>query len=378
MTTVQPLSIWPPMPFNIYARRPQKRLPFPLEEPGCRIFSLARQGLFMGVKSLGLQPGDEVLVPAYNHGSEVEALVRVGISCRFYGAGPRLEPDEKDLEALLGTRVRALYLIHYLGLPQDAARWRTWCDEHGLLLIEDAAQAWLSSRGGTPVGSHGDLSIFCLYKTFALPDGAAVISNTPAEPPRSKGHVRIKHCVQRHGSYLSRRWRWAEELRHWLKGSGGQSPEHDGISPVHDVHSGRGGFALGVPGVPCPTTGFLLARVTDPVAQVKRAANYDLLLKRLERFVPDCFAHLPEGASPFAFPIQSEQKKDLLDWLTRNGILAADFWPDTHPCSSPVADFPRVAALRKSVVGLPVHQELGVRELEHVVDAVLYGLERFS
>ncbi len=148
MKPVSRLNVWPPLPFELYTRRPSKRLPFPLEEPDCRIFSLARHGLFMGIKALGLEPGDEVLVPAYHHGSEIEALVRAGIVCRFYDVGQRLEPDEKELEALLDTPVRALFLIHYLGLPQNAARWRAWCDEHGLLLIEDAAQAWMSSSGG--------------------------------------------------------------------------------------------------------------------------------------------------------------------------------------------------------------------------------------
>jgi dTDP-4-amino-4,6-dideoxygalactose transaminase len=62
-----------------------------------------------------------ILVPAYNHGSEIEALLRAGIVCRFYDVGESLEPDEEELEALLDTRVRPLYLIHYLGFPQDAA-----------------------------------------------------------------------------------------------------------------------------------------------------------------------------------------------------------------------------------------------------------------
>ena len=136
----------------------------------------------MGVKALGFKPGDVILVPAYNHGSEIEALVRAGIVCRFYDVGQHLEPDEENLEALLDTHVRALYLIHYLDLPQDAARWWAWCDERGLLLIEDAAQTWLSWHDGTPVGSHDDLSIFCLYKTFGLPEGAAVISRSPPDP----------------------------------------------------------------------------------------------------------------------------------------------------------------------------------------------------
>jgi dTDP-4-amino-4,6-dideoxygalactose transaminase len=357
LTPAPRLSVWPPLPFGPYLRPAAKRLPFPLEEPRCRLFSLARQGLFMGIKALGLEPGDEVLVPAYHHGSEIEALVRAGIGCRFYDAAPRLDPDEEELEALLGARVRALYLTHYLGLPQDAARWRAWCDERGLLLIEDAAQAWLGSRDGRPLGSHGDLSIFCLYKTFGLPDGAAVISSSPPKPPhggRRKGLYRI---ASRHGLYLAQRWGWLDYLRRRLARTGEPDPEGD--------------FVLGVPGrsPPSATTHLLLSRVPYEAARTARAANYAFLLERLERFVPEDFARLPEGASPFAFPIQSNRKGEMLDKLSRHGVAAIDLWAIPHP-RLPVVDFPRAAALRESVIALPVHQELGARELERIVDAV--------
>src|SRR4028118_203378 len=143
-----------PLPFAPYVRRPSTKLPFPFDDPRCRIFSRSRHGLFTGLRSLGLGTGDEVLVPAYHHGAEVEALIQAGIVCRFYDAGLHLEPDERELDALLGPRVRALYLTHVMGFPQDAAYWRSWCDKRELLLIEDAAQAWLSSRDGKSVGSY--------------------------------------------------------------------------------------------------------------------------------------------------------------------------------------------------------------------------------
>ena len=364
MTPVPRIEVWAPLPFDVYTRRPLRELPFPLGEPRCRTFHLARQGLFMGIKALGLQPGDEILVPAYHHGSEIETLIRAGIACRYYDIGPRLEPGEKELESLLGPRVRALYLTHYLGLPQDVARWRAWCDGHDLLLIEDAAQAWLSSRDGRPVGSFGDLSIFCLYKTFGLPDGAAVISNSPPEPPSSKRHTGIGGVARRHSLYLEQRWGWLAELRRRLKGHKHHS-EHD---PQRD-------FALGDPDYPpYAAMSFLLKRVANPAAQAVRAANYAYLLERLRGFVPEPFAHLPEGASPFAFPIHSERKEELLGSLSRHGIVAfADLWSIAHP-SLPAGDFPRAADLRRGTIALPVHQQLGVRELERLVDAVLGGL----
>jgi len=320
----------------------------------------------MGIKALGFDPGDEILVPAYHHGSEIEALVQAGIRCRFYdaGQGRLLEPGKEDLEALLDDRVRALYLTHYLGLPQDTARWRAWCDEHDLLLIEDAAQAWLSSRDGTPVGTYGDLSIFCLYKTIGVPDGAAVVSDSPLEPPCSKRSIGMGRVALRHAAYLAQRWGWFADLRRRFKGADEYDPDLEQE------------FGLGDPRrPPYATTEFLLARAAYPAVQAMRATNYAFLLERLERFVPKQFAHIPEGAAPFAFPLQTNRKEQLFTRLARRGIFASNFWSIPHPCL-PTAGFPRAATLRNSILALPVHQELSGRELERVVDTVLSELQR--
>jgi dTDP-4-amino-4,6-dideoxygalactose transaminase len=74
---------------------------------------MARQGLYAGAEALGLGPGNEVLTPAYHHGSEVEALRRRGLNCRFYDLDSKLSPADSEVDSLVGPRTRALLLIHY-------------------------------------------------------------------------------------------------------------------------------------------------------------------------------------------------------------------------------------------------------------------------
>ena len=169
------LAVRPPVPPAVYSRRPAQDLPFPLDQRECVLFSRGRHALWHGVRALGLPPEAAVLVPAYHCGTEIEALVRAGVECRFYEGSASLEPDEDELAQLLDERVAALYLIHYLGFPQDVLRWRRWCDDHDILLIEDAAQGWLGTIDGRPIGSLGDLSIFAFHKTVGVPDGAALL-----------------------------------------------------------------------------------------------------------------------------------------------------------------------------------------------------------
>ena len=185
------LTVRPPLPPDVHVRPPAPRLPFPLEAPTFRLFSRVSHALHAGVRELGLGPGAEILAPAYHRGPEIEALCRAGVTCRFYAATPTLEPDERELDALIDHRVRALYLIHYLGFPQDAARWRRWCDDRALLLLEDATHAWLSVRDGRPVGSLGDLGLFGLSETFGYPSAVAIVSRVPPSAAARSGLARV-------------------------------------------------------------------------------------------------------------------------------------------------------------------------------------------
>ena len=349
------LSVWPPLPPAVYAHPRSRVNAFPLDRPDCRLYARARHALWHGVHGIGLAPGDELLVPAYHHGSEIEALVRAGLVCRFYDTTPRLEPDEAGLEAALSPRVRALYITHYLGFPQDAERWRTWCDGRGLLLLEDAAQAWLTSYEGRPVGSVGDLAIFCLYKTFGLPDGAALFTRGGASDDHGPRRLQPTRIGRRHAAWLLGR-------SGTLAGLATRLRHERGYSLLED-------FRLGDPYTrPEALLGFLLSRVFDRGASAARRANYTLLLDDLRELVAFPFGDLPEGASPFAFPVDAEMaggKDALLERLAASGIQGLDFWSEPHP-TLPREGFPLARSLRSRVVGLPVHQELRPKDLERI------------
>jgi dTDP-4-amino-4,6-dideoxygalactose transaminase len=342
-----------PLPPRTWLGRRRAGLPFPLEEPGCRLYARGRHALAVGVRTLGIGPGDEVLAPAYHHGSEIEALERTGVRCVFYEPNARLEPDPEELDALRGDATRALHLIHHLGFPQDAARWRAWCDARGLALIEDAAQAWLAQADGRPAGAFGDLAIFSLYKTFGLPDGGAL--HCPAGAARSAGR----------GGDLAA-LRLALEHVAWLAGRsavvGGLAARRRPrrYDPLAD-------FALGTPRPPSRATLLALRRVADPSVAERRRANYGVLLDRLLDLVPPPFDELVPGACPFVLPVRVADKPRFLSAARAAGVRALDLWSVAHS-SLPSEGFPRAAALRASLAGLPVHQELRHGDLERIAD----------
>lgn len=354
------MDTWPPLPPGVYGRRPLEALPFPFDRPGVRLTARARHGLWAGMRALGLRTGDEVLVPAYHHGSEIQAVIAAGLSPVFFGEAGALVPDSGELEALVSPRTRALHLTHFLGFPQDAQRWRTWCDERGLLLIEDAAQAWLAERDGKPVGALGDLTVFCLYKSFGLPDGAAMVATArlPAPGPRSR-HVAIG-LLRRHYAWLVGRSPAVAGLR---------APGPDG---PYDADAGH---ALGDPAQGAPSsTRFLLRRLVRSSAPELRRSNYRALLADLAPHVPAPFGALPAGAAPMALPVVVADKLRAIATLRRRGVEPLDLWSVPHR-SLPAARFAHVARRRGSTLALPVHQELRAGDLDRIVTAAAEAIE---
>lgn len=353
------LGMWPPLPLDVYWRRAALVLPFPLEEPGCQLLRKARQALFHGVQMLGLEAGHEILMPAYHHGSEVEALLQAGLVCRFYDVGSMLSPDRGELEALVGSRTRALYLIHYLGFPQDAPGWLAWCRERGLLLIEDTAQGWLGSIEGRPLGSFGDLAIFSFYKSIGVPDGGALVSRRSGAASFDV-HLRDNYKLAR---------KLARRHRDWLTSRSSLVAALDKTSNQSWLASMQA-FNLGDPDAGLSgMLRYLLPRLLEPDPMTLRRRNYQFLLDELAGQVPHAFALLPDGTSPYFFPVHTEDKAGLLARLNDHGIGAVDFWPFPHP-SLDGAQFPQAARLRSCVIGVPVHQELRLRDLERIVTAV--------
>ena len=352
------LSVYAPLSPRAYVRRARRRLPFPLDQPGCQLYAQARQGLWQALRSAGLRDGDEVLAPAYHHGCEIETLARAGLTCRFYDLGTSIEPSKRDLDDLLGPRTRALHLIHYLGFPQDAARWRRWCDERGLLLIEDGAQAWLSARDGSPAGAHGDIAIFCLYKTIGVPDGGAVLAHHRVPPPTGARRVGLRRLVRRHRDWAAQR----------LPGVARMRPELERAHEVEERPDRE--FVLTHTDEPAlVTTRALLSRALQAGAPARRRANFARLAAELGHLRSPAFPPLGSTASPLAFPIEVDQKPVVVARLAEQGVIDGKLWCVPHPLLD-VAAYPRARALRTRLIGLPVHQELRPRDVERIIYAV--------
>jgi len=137
--------------------------------------------LFLILRASGIGSGDEVLVPA-------NTFIATWLAVSHAGATPvPVEPleisyniDPAAIERAINSRTRAIIPVHLYGQPADMDAVKKIAARHGLLVIEDAAQAHGGRYKGNPAGSLGAAAAFSFYpgkNLGALGDGGAVVTS---------------------------------------------------------------------------------------------------------------------------------------------------------------------------------------------------------
>ena len=139
--------------------------------------------LILALRGLGIGPGDEVITSSFSFFATAEAISAVGALPVFVDVeqGSYLMDPER-IAAAITPATRALLPVHLFGRPLDMERITAIAAAHGLLVIEDCAQASGASWAGKPVGSWGDAGCFSFFPTKnlgAAGDGGLVTCRDP-------------------------------------------------------------------------------------------------------------------------------------------------------------------------------------------------------
>ena len=137
-------------------------------------------GLYLGLLTHGIGPGDEVIVPAMTHVATAHSVELLGAKPVFADVSPETgNIDAAEIKAAMTDRTKAIVVVHYLGLPCDMDAIRPLAKEAGALLIEDAALALDATYGGVKVGGLADLASFSFYpvKHMTSAEGGMVTTN---------------------------------------------------------------------------------------------------------------------------------------------------------------------------------------------------------
>jgi len=133
----------------------------------------------LALNAIGLEPGDEVIVPSLTFGSTATAVVhQAGVPVFADIDRDIYTLDHTDLERCVSEHTEAIIPVHLYGHPAEMDEINEFADEHDLAVIEDAAQAHGASYRGDVVGSLGDLGCFSFYATKNITTGEGGIVTT--------------------------------------------------------------------------------------------------------------------------------------------------------------------------------------------------------
>lgn len=170
------------------------------------------EALVLSLKALGVEPGDEVVVPA-------NTFIATWLAVSYAGATPvPVEPvpgtwniDPERIEASLTARTKVILPVHLYGQPADLDPILAVARKHGLRVLEDAAQAHGARYQGRRVGAHGDIAAWSFYPGKNLGcygDGGAMTTNHLALADRVRllrnygSRIKYQHQMKGHNSRL--------------------------------------------------------------------------------------------------------------------------------------------------------------------------------
>lgn len=139
-------------------------------------------GLEMASLLCDLQPGDEVIMPSYTFVSTANAVVLRNAIPVFVDIRPdTLNIDETLIEQAITPRTKAISVVHYAGVACEMDTIMEIARRHNLFVIEDAAQGFMSSYKGKPLGSIGDFAAMSFHETKNVisGEGGALFVNNP-------------------------------------------------------------------------------------------------------------------------------------------------------------------------------------------------------
>lgn len=148
----------------------------------CQLVSSGTAALTVALASAGVGAGDEVIMPTFTFVASFESIMAIGAIPVLVDIDDTLTLDPAAVRAAISPKTRCIMPVHMCGSMADLGALKAICDEHDLVLLEDACQAIGGSYEGKPLGSYGDLGCFSFdfVKTITCGEGGAVITNNEA------------------------------------------------------------------------------------------------------------------------------------------------------------------------------------------------------
>jgi len=297
--------------------------------------------LHLALEALGIKSGDEVIVPTLTYIASVNTIVQTGASVVYAeSVEDTWNVDISDIEKRITDKTKAIMVVHLYGLSCDMDAIVKLCQERGIYLIEDCAEAFGSRYKGQHVGTFGDVATFSFFgnKTITTGEGGMVLCKDK--------DVFDKACHLKSQGV-------SKEREYW----------HDVIAYNYRMTN------------ICAAIGLAQLEQVDDILEKKRAvaASYKANLKGL----PLSFQEEPEGYyhSYWMCSILLDNASDrqgLRAFLKEKGVETRPLFPPANTMPHVFSDqhFPVASTLSERGINLPSFPALTTQQITYICDLI--------
>ena len=296
----------------------------PFDRTQTYFFGFGRVALLEGLKVLGIKSGDNVLVPSYICNVVLAPFNYLGIKVKYFEVSEELQPRLNQIESQIDNKTKAILAVNYFGFPTLLKEIKEICQKKNLFFIEDNAHGFLSKLNNEYLGTFGDISIFSMRKTLALPMGAALVINDDSLKYKA-GALKLR----KGGDFIS-----------FLKQLNRNLELLTGFNPVRDFKKLLGIKKVRFPEEESPEeerniekyfvkfsrmADWILKRIDSQKIVQIRKEGFNYWLKHLPEGEP-IFKKLSEGIVPYVFPVRTKDRDGFIKRMLAEGIECFP-WP---------------------------------------------------
>jgi perosamine synthetase len=295
--------------------------------------------LFLALVANGIGHGDEVIVPDITFIATANAVVMAGAKPILVDVVPQtLNISPAEIRKAITPQTKAIIPVHISGRPADMLNILKIAEEHGLAVIEDAAEALLSKLNGKCLGTYGQAGVisFSPNKTITTGQGGVILTDDYA---------------------IGVRLRELKDQGRPVRGTGGD-----------DIHD-RIGYNFKLTNMQAAIGIAQLDKLESRTNKMKETyLKYVDGLKGLEELTLLPF-QVEKGEVPQWIDALTHRRDELVEYLLEQNIICRNFWFPLHthkPYSSPDEQFPQSTELSSKAFWLPSSFLLSEIEIEKV------------
>ncbi|MCG7537121.1 DegT/DnrJ/EryC1/StrS family aminotransferase [Pseudoalteromonas sp. OOF1S-7] len=296
--------------------------------------------LILALQAFGIGSGDEVITTPMSYLASTSSIVMAGAKPVFADVDNSLNLCPDSVALKITAKTKAILVVHLSGNPADIVSLRALADQHGLILIEDCAQAIGATVQGKKVGTFGDAACFSFHplkNIGGIGDGGAIILD-------SEEHARWLKIARNHG-HANR-----DECSFWS------------VNSRLDALQAR----------------FLMTQLNLYEEELTRRQGIArIFCNELSGVVQLPDSHQHSQSSYNWFMILAEHRNELCNYLKLKGIETKIHYPKLIPqlhaarsLDVDSRDFSNAIELTKRILSLPIAEHIGVSEAQHIANSI--------